>query len=668
MTNPRLVAGSASSGTGKSPSNRRLTKGIVQALPLGAISGLVLFMVSRDGGFAGTIWYPVALVTLALAVTVAFAAGHLLRGAGRVTYAAIASLAAFSAWSFASIGWAAVRGDAWTGSNRGLLYLLVFALLAAWPVSTRAVWPVVLAAGLIAAVEGLISALQAVQATDPSQFMIGSRLSAPLGYPNATAALYMTMAWLMIGLASRPWLPAPARGLALGLAGFHVTLNLLSESRGSIFTLPLVAIAYFVLVPGRLRSLWTLAALAVGLVPLIRPVLDLWGAGQAQVIPDLRRVVEIGALAAVGLALSGWLFAAIDDRRKLSPRVTRAAGIAVIAALVVGASAAVVVVQPWDRIDSAWHSFKYHGEPSGTASRFGGLGSNRYDFWRVGLIEFDHHPLQGIGADNFLVPYLQLRHSSEEPLYPHSLAIRLLAQTGIVGTALFAAFLALTLVAVNRIGRGRRRDLACVLVVAASVWLFHGLVDWLWEVPALGVLGMALLGTACGLVPRAKRKKSAPVPKVPLLVTVGEGVAALAVAATLVLPWLAERDDQRAAALWHSDPAAAFRTLDRANELDPLSDGADVLAGAIASRLHRYDVMRDRFQDAVSRSPEDWYANLELGIAASLTGHHALAALSIGRAVRLDPGDPIARSVQRRFASGRPIDSDKVDREFATAH
>ena len=43
-----------------------------------------------------------------------------------------------------------------------------------------------------------------------------------------------------------------------------------------------------------------------------------------------------------------------------------------------------------------------------------------------------------------------------------------------------------------------------------------------------------------------------------------------------------------------------------------------MLAGAIADRLHRYELMRTRYQAAVERSPDDWYANLELGIAASL--------------------------------------------------
>ena len=185
--------------------------------------------------------------------------------------------------------------------------------------------------------------------------------------------------------------------------------------------------------------------------------------------------------------------------------------------------------------------------------------------------------------------------------------------------------------------------------------------------PALGVLGMGLFGAACGLAPRAGIRSVglggvARKWKLPLA---GAGlVAALVAAASFALPWFAQRDIQQAAAGWRSDPAAAFATLESAHSLNPLDDQADVLAGAIASRLHRFELMRTRYQAAVRRSPDDWYANLELGIAASLTNRHELAASSLQRALRLDPREDIVRSVVRTFEAGQRIDPDAVDREF----
>ena len=132
---------------------------------------------------------------------------------------------------------------------------------------------------------------------------------------------------------------------------------------------------------------------------------------------------------------------------------------------------------------------------------------------------------------------------------------------------------------------------------------------------------MALLGAACGLAPRRARATAA--------AACPGRARALWRRRGPLSPW--RRRDAgvsvarparrpRAAAIWRSDPNAAFSILQTRDTLNPLSDNADLVAGAIASRLHRYELMRARFQDAVDRSPDDWYANLELGIAASLTG------------------------------------------------
>jgi hypothetical protein len=637
----------------------------LQALPLGIVLGIVAFMIEREGGFALTVWSPIALLVLGVVATTVFSAGHVFATAPRTVVGAVACLAAFGIWSFLTIVWAGVRGDAWDGSNRTVLYVLVFALVASWPASARAVWPLLLSAGLLVAIEGLVTIEQTIHAADPTQFLIGSRLSEPLGYPSATAALFMTMGWLMIGLASRTWIPIPARGLAFGLAMFFAVLNLLGESRGSVFTLPLVAAVYFIFVPGRLRSLAALGLVAVGMAAVTRPVVDVFSGDADHIQRTLRHAIDLALVWSVAVTATGCVFAAIDSRLTVPPRITRIAALAVVSAALVGGIGAIAIVQPWHRAATAWHSIKYAGEPAGTASHFGGLGSNRYDFWRVALIEFKHHPVQGIGPNNFQVPYLELRRSSEEPIYPHSLALGLLSQTGLIGTALFTGFLALTVLVVTRIPAGRERELAGVLIAGASVWLLHGMVDWLWEMPVLSVFGMALLGAACALAPRRAAVERRHTRRWRLAIAAGAAAATAVGATTIVLPWFAERDVQRAITTWPSDSATAFSLLQRAHDLNPLSNKPDVLAGAIADRLHRYEVMRTRYRIAVERSPDDWYANLELGIAASLTGQRALAGTSLEKAVALNPREPIARNVLEAFSAGRRINSDAVDRAFA---
>jgi O-Antigen ligase len=636
--------------------------GIVEALPVAAWFAAVCFVVQREGGFAPNIWYPLALLGLALTVMFAVSATRLLFGASRASLIAVGTLAAFTAWSYATIAWAAVPGDALSGSNKGLLYLLAFGLLACWPLRAQSLWAVLLAGGAVVTLEGLITVEQAIRAADPGDFFIGARLSAPLGYPSASGALFMIVAWLLAGLASRRWVPVPARAVAAGMAGLDGVFSLLTESRGSVFTLPAVAITYFALVPGRLRSLAIVGGIAVTAIPVIPSVLHVYGAADLQ--PALEHAVNLSLVWAGCVAVAAGIYAAIDARVRLPRRAVRVIGALAVVALAVALAATLAAWRPWTRVDSAWNSFRHAGEPTGAASHFGGLGSNRYDFWRVGFIEFKRHPIAGIGTDNFLVPYLQLRRSSEAPAYPHSLGIKLLSQEGIVGTVLFGAFLVAALVAVLRIPAGENRELAGILLAAAGVWFWHGMVDWLWEMPVLSLLGLGLIGAACGLTQRrSPAPRRSPVARRAVFAVAGVAAAASAVA--LTLPWIADRQVRQAAKVWPQDPGAAFSELSSASKLNPLSTEADVVAGAIASRLHRYDLMRRRFARAAQRTPDDWYASFELGVAASLTGHHAQAAAALERANRLFPGNEIVEQTLRRFRSGRRIDSDAIDRAFA---
>src|ERR687885_1634949 len=93
-----------------------------------AVTGLFVAWSGADGGYGPEAWYPGAFFLLVL---LAFVAA---RGRPRLVRPssiwAVALLAGFTAWSFTSIAWAAVKGDAWDGANRTLLYLTVYALAA----------------------------------------------------------------------------------------------------------------------------------------------------------------------------------------------------------------------------------------------------------------------------------------------------------------------------------------------------------------------------------------------------------------------------------------------------------------------------------------------------------------------------------------------------------
>src|SRR5205807_5660544 len=147
---------------------------------------------------------------------------------------------------------------------------------------------------------------------------------------------------------------------------------------------------------------------------------------------------------------------------------------------------------PVARLRHGWDTFKSgkgYGANSPGNRLTSGLGSNRYDFYRVALDEFVAHPLVGIGADNFQQQYLRHGRSTETPRYPHSIELRTLTQTGIAGAALALAGLAAALIAVFAAMRGPgalRAAVAAGSAAAFAYWGVHGSVDWFWEFAGLG--------------------------------------------------------------------------------------------------------------------------------------------------------------------------------------
>src|SRR5207249_3480631 len=156
--------------------------------------------------------------------------------------------------------------------------------------------------------------------------------------------------------------------------------------------------------------------------------------------------------------------AALTARPDRAVRVSRASGrrlgaaLLAAAVLAVGAGTVVYVAErgsPFTDIAHAWSQFKTKPTPHGGSNRLGRLGSDRYDFWRVAWGRFEHAPLAGIGADNFQEAYLRHGKSEEQPLYPHSLELRTLSQTGIVGALLLVVAIGAALAAAFRAMRGR---------------------------------------------------------------------------------------------------------------------------------------------------------------------------------------------------------------------
>jgi O-antigen ligase/polysaccharide polymerase Wzy-like membrane protein len=657
---------------------QRLRSEGVVLLPALPIVGLLVYWAAHGGGYTPTTWEPSALLVLGLLVATVAGLGPARLRLSRPLAIALAALAAYTAWSYLSILWAPARGDALDGSNRTLLFLALCTLFALLPWRT---WTALTALSTFAVGIGgvaLVTLARIGAGGDVTGLFHDGRLSSPTGYENGSAALFMIGTIVPVALAARRELPVALRGVLLALATAALQASVLCESRGWLFSLPIVLILAVAVMPGRVRfALWMLAPIAGGLLalPALLDVFDRvdalpWNASTARSAHVLgaaaQHATHVALPICAGVLVLGLLLALADRRVAVPAGVVRganrvAAGLAIAGALA-GIAAGLIAThgRPDRSIAHYWNrSHGYQHTAAGT-SRFALVGSNRPDFWRVALDATAAHPLGGLGQDNWGDYYLRHRHANEQPRWTHSLELRLLAHTGIVGFLLFAAFLIAALAAALR-GRPRAGQFGSAAAAGAllplAVWLVHGSVDWFWEIPALSGPAFAFLGLAGALMrqdgpaavptaPRSARRRTA---------LGAASLAAFCAAVAIALPYLAERDVAKATETWRADPSAALTRLRHAADLNPLASRADVTAGVIALELRRPALARARFSAAMRRDPGNWFIPFARGLAASAAGARRAARGDYAHARRLDPREPLVAEALRRVDSRRPL-------------
>jgi O-antigen ligase len=689
-----------------------MTRGLTASLreapaTVPALAAVVLFVVwaTSQAGYPVTHWAPGGLIVLALLVMTLLIVPLRRNQVPLPVKIALGCLAAYTALSFLSILWAGVPGDAWEGANRTLLYLLVFALFACWP--QRGASAALLLGTWTIAMIGLALYvalhLQAAGAASLQSLVSEGRLFYPTGYPNANAAQWLMAFWPALLLARSRRLPWGLRGLLAGGAVLLAEVALLSQSRGSLYATPVLIVLVFVLLPDRTRTFAVFAPVAAGIAAAAPWVLRVGDDLKHEAVSPSTLHSAIGATlaAAVAVGLVVTVGAAIESRRALPEptgrRLHRAVGaIAIATAVGVLAVGAVAAGNPVTRVRHGWDTFKAGYATSGSGSRLtSGLGSNRYDFYRVGLNEFVAHPVLGIGADNFQQQYLAHGRSEETPHYPHSVELRTLVETGLVGAllavvglgaALLAGARALRPAEIRRRADPVARDVAAAALAGFAYWLIHGSFDWFFEFAGLGAPAFALLGLACGLAPRPERDDRPSVPegseattpdtdppratvsrrfagaRAPGLVALG--VLVLASAATFASPWLSQLQVQSAARIWPYAPQKAYARLADAARLNPLSDEPELVAGSIALRLNDLAKADHEFALALARSPGDAYATLERGAIASTRGDRTRALALLERAARLNPRDPLTRQALLLVRAGHRLSVEELNRSI----
>jgi hypothetical protein len=640
-----------------------------------------LLLAVYDGGFDGQHSYPAALFLLALLALGCVLAPPRPGAVPTTVLVALGALVAFALWALLSALWSDVPALAWDGANRIVLYAIVLALVALrrWPAGTFVVALGLVAAGLATIALGVLA--DSALSGDPARLFVDSRLNAPTGYANATASLWLIGVWPALALACGTRAALGLRAGSLGIACLLLEMSLLSVSRGALAATAVTALVFVALSGDRAKVLAGLAALAACALLAAGPLLAVSDAATdaelGRSLGSARAAIAWTCLLATAVAAAGILAGRrIADRTSAAQRAAwsrRAARASAALAALAATATLIAIGNPAAWVDGRWQDFTTSGYTKvGTGSQriTGSLGSGRYDYYRVALNEFAGHPLAGIGYGNFQVPYLVHRRTDEAPRYTHSLAFGVLSQLGLVGAALLVTFFAAALTEVRRglaAARGRR-TLAAGALCGFAVWFVHGLVDWVWEFGALGILAFALLGLAM----RAGGRRSSDAPatrraarrRMRRAYGAAGALATVAVAASFVVLGIAARLTHAALAEAPRDPAHARLRLDRAARLDRLAAAPLLTSGVLALRLGDRAAAEHAFERALEREPRNWFAELELGVLYAAAGDRERALRALAHAEHLNPRQRVIDDVREAVRRGEPVDPAEIERSL----
>jgi hypothetical protein len=556
-------------------------------------------------------------------------------GPVRAAVLGITSLLALAVWCAVALAWSPLP----TLGREEVLLVAFYCVVLAFPLllsrSDVDRWLVLGAVVVAVAVISVASAIELL--TDPTEAMFRfGRLVFPVSYVNANAAFFVVALWPAVALASLRAAPVVLRGVAVAGAGGALAGWIATQSKGAGLGLALSAVVLFAIAPWRLRllvpALLPAAVAAAAYSPLTEPF-----RAQDSGLTEAAREAGAAWLVVTGSSLVlGLVYALLDRRVELGPRVRRAAGAVALGALVLGLMGAAVgffvsVDHPVAYVQGKLEELKGTPTSGEGSSHFETLESERYDVWRVAVEEFAGHPLAGIGTRGFYASYLEHGRTIETPARAHSLPLDALAETGVVGLLLLLAALAPPLALAARASRASVA--VCAAFASCVFWLVHACVDWIWTVPANGIVFFSFLGVAAAGGARPLLRPS----------VAAASAVVVAVAALVVFgpAWLSSRYVERALA---EEPAAAKRDLERARRLDPISTTTYV----VEAQLARDPASRiPPLQRAVEREPRSAGLRLLLGIAYRDAGREADAQRELSEAARLAPRDKEIRRVLR---------------------
>ncbi|HVG67730.1 MAG TPA: O-antigen ligase family protein, partial [Gaiellales bacterium] len=437
---------------------------ILPLLPLILPMACWLWLAWRGGGYTINEWGMWAVVSAVAIAIMLIALGMPLLG--WLPWVSPGALAGLTLLAWLSILWAAWPQNALVEGDRSLFYacVLVVCLLALGRVDGRRV-----AAGLVVVGVGTIALIEGWalwRMGDVSAFSFG-RLVGGIGYGGGMAALVAVGVWPATAFAADRATPIALRACSGVAAGAAAALVVPTGSRAALVALVASGLIFAALCPTPVRC----AAIAV---PVLVLIAFRWtdlnsafaiAAGETQVRAAGSAVMAaalIGGLAALAQSL-------IDRRVTLGAQSRRlvtggaAALVGTLAVLLVVAFVAATNGKPGAWLDDKWQQFQVQDSPyrGGSDSRFGSVGTGRYDLWRVSVRLFREHPFDGVGAGNFLYDYAQEGRSEDQPFHAHSQVLEDASTLGLAGLLGLVLALGLPIAAAANISAGMTQAASC---------------------------------------------------------------------------------------------------------------------------------------------------------------------------------------------------------------
>jgi O-antigen ligase len=413
---------------------------------------------------------------------------------GRAALLTIGGLSLLAAWVLASTLWAPIAGSAYQAGQIAVLYvgMLVAATMVLSTTAGRIVEPAVAGGALIVVGYGLSERLMPGLLHFAHSVSAQGRLEQPLTYWNAMgelAAVGLVICARLAGDRQRPsWLRdvSAAAVVPLGV-GLYI-----SFSRGALFAC-VAGLLTLVVVARRREQLWAvlralaaavLGALAVGFFKGFTSLDGTLSAREREGATALALLAVLTLAAALAQHLLG------SRERQGELRLGPRAPLVATGLVVAGLALAIVV--------GAHESSVTSQQLSDGATRLTTLQSNRYAYWAVAFRAFASEPLHGVGAGGWAVDWLRWRHVSEGAQDAHSLPLQTLAELGVVGIVLLGTFLVGIFMAAREALK-RVGALAAGPVAGVVTYLAHAPLDWDWQMPAVTLAVLALIGALLAL-------------------------------------------------------------------------------------------------------------------------------------------------------------------------